>query len=263
MGFIFDNISAQAYESWLLSPQGRVINWSLEKMIQNLLAPNAGERVLDIGCGSGNHLHLFDKMGLDVCGIDASPHMIAKSKARLGHRATLKPANAESLPFEDNEFDLAIFINSLEYLNDPLESLKEAGRVTRRKVFIGVMNSWSWNGFLDKTKGLLGDQLYKRARFYNFWQIKNLIRKAYGPVPIKWECIKLQPSFIGKCLPFIKDNRFNSHSPFGFFLGFSATIVYRVKADSVPLKLKIKKTGHSFASASPFQGLKKAVNSEQ
>ena len=256
MGLIFDYKTAQLYEAWSLSSQGRVINRSLEKMVQNLLAPKAGERVLDIGCGLGNHLDIFNKMGLDVSGIDASPEMIEKSKARLGHQVTLKSASAESLPFDDNEFDLAVFINSLEYLNNPIESLREAGRVTRRKIFIGVINSVSWNGFLGKTKGLLGNQLYRHARFYTFWQIKDLIRKAYGPVPIKWECIKLQPAFIDKYLPYVRDSRFNRHSPFGFFLGFSATIVYRIKTDNLPLKLKIKKTGHSFAGANSFRGLR-------
>lgn len=241
MGLIFDKKTAQIYKSWYHSSQGRAIDGSIEQLVRTFLHPKPGNRVLDIGCGIGNHLIVFNRLGLDVSGIDASAHMIHKAEERLGHRCTLRTATAEALPFEDNEFDFAVFINSLEFMDDPLQALREAGRVAHKKVFIGVINSLSLSGLLRRIQGYLGDPLFSRSRFYNLWQIKSLLQMAYGPVPVSWGCIKTRPSFVEEPLPSKKRSWDGKHSPFGFFLGFSATMEYRVKTDNLPLKIKIKK----------------------
>ncbi len=257
MGLVFDKKTAQAYESWYRSSQGRTIDRSVEKLILALVEPKPGERVLDIGCGSGNHLIVLSRLGLDVSGIDASPHMIHKAEERLGQRCALRTGTAESLPFEDNEFDLAVFINSLEFLDDPLRALREAGRVANRKVFVGVINSLSWNGLLRRVQGYFGDPLFNRARFYNVWQMKSLLQMAYGPVPVAWECIKIRPSFTEGAMPVGRNYQVGRHFPFGFFLGFSATMVYRIKTDNLPLKLKLKKAGNSLMGARTLEDLKR------
>ncbi len=257
MGLIFDKKTASIYESWYRSPQGRAIDRSIERLILDLLEPKKGEKVLDIGCGSGNHLLVFSKLGLDISGIDASTHMIHKAKERLGHCCTLRTGTAESLPFDDNEFDLAVFINSLEFMDDPLQALMEAGRVASKKVFIGVINSLSWTGLFRKVQGYLGDPLFSRTRFYNLWQLKSLLQMAYGPVPISWECVNIRPSFFEKASPLEISLRKGKHLPFGFFLGFAVTMAYRVKTDNLPLKIKIKKASQSLAGAKSIAGLKR------
>jgi len=256
MGLIFDKRTAQIYESWYRSSQGRAIDRSVGNLIVSLLDPKPGERVLDIGCGSGNHLIILNRMGLNVSGIDASPLMVRKAKERLGQRCLLRTGIAESLPFGDNEFDLAVFINSLEFLDDPLKALREAGRVTNRKVFVGVINSLSWNGLLRRVQGYLGDPLFNRARFYNLWQIRSLMQMAYGPVPISWECIKVSSSFDKKSIPSGLDSWVPRRSPFGFFLGFSATLLYRVRTNTLPLLDRVKRRGNSLIGAKTIEDLK-------
>ena len=263
MGTIFDKNTANIYQDWCRSSQGRAIDRSIERLIVSLLDPKPGERVLDIGCGPGNHLLIFSKLGLNISGIDASAHMISKAEERFGHCCTLKTGAAESLPFEDNEFDLAVLINSLEFIDDPLQALKEAGRVANQKVFIGVLNSLSWNGLLRKTGGLFGDPLFGRARFYNFWQMKTLIRQAYGPVPVSWGCIKVIPSCVERLLPEEKDLTDERHSPFGFFLGFAVTMVYRLRTDNLPIKVKSKKSSLSLIGARTMETLKAGKRSER
>ena len=255
MGLIFDKNTADSYDSWYRSLQGRAIDNALEQLILSLLDPKPRERVLDIGCGTGNHLLIFSKLGLDVSGIDASRYMIEKAKERLGHRCTLKRAMAEDLPFDDNEFDLAVFINTLEYLNDPLQALREAGRVANKKVFIGVINSLSWNGFKKRIQGYLGDPLFSHARFYNLWQLTSLLQRAYGPAPISWGCIKTRPSSVEKMMPFRKNFINWNHSPFGSCLGVSATMIYRVKTDNMPLKIRLKKASQSLIDVKTLEDL--------
>ena len=115
MGLIFDENSAGFYESWRRSSQSRAIERSMEQLVLSLIDPEPGERVLDIGCGIGNHLLMFNKLGLNVSGVDASPYMVQEAKSRLGHRSTIKVGMAEDLPFDDNEFDLAVLVNTLEF----------------------------------------------------------------------------------------------------------------------------------------------------
>jgi len=255
VGQIFDRQAAMAYDSWRRSSQGRAIDRSLERLIPALLDPKKGERVLDIGCGTGNHLIVLSKLGLDVSGMDASTYMIDQARERLGQRCTLRTGMAEDLPFDDNEFDLAVLITTLEFLDDPLQALREAGRVANRKVFIGVLNSLSWNGLKRRVQGLFGDSLFGHARFFNLWGLKSLIRQAYGPVPISWGCIRIRPSLVDETGPFGKGFWDWKRSPFACFLTISATMVYRVKADNLPLRIRMKKATHTLISAKTLEDL--------
>ncbi len=255
MGLIFDEKIARFYKAWYNSPQGRAFDRSIEQLIMALLDPRPGERLLDIGCGHGNHLLLCSRLSLNLNGIDASPCMIQKAGKRLGHICTFKTGIAEDLPFDDNEFDLAILINTLEFLDNPLEALREAGRVAKRKVFVGVINGLSWNGLVKKMQGYLGNPLFSHATFYNLLQIKSLLKAAYGPVPVSWGCIKTCPPFIEGTAPFAK-NLFNwEHFPFGFFLGISATMVPRMRTDNLPLKARLKRASQTLMGPGTLEDL--------
>ena len=248
MGLIFDINAAKLYESWCRSSQGRAMEQSAEKLILTLLNPQPGERILDIGCGTGNHLLFLSKLGLDITGIDASPCMINIARERLGKRCSLNRGMAEDLPFDDNEFDLAVLINTLEFLDDPLQAFREAGRVASRRVFIGVMNSLSWRCLSTTLQGLFRESLFSHVKSYNMWDLKSYAQLAYGHVPMEWSCTQVWPSFIGR-IGFFKSDLWNlKHCPFGLFLGLSARILYWVKTDNLPLKTKMKKARQSIAS---------------
>lgn len=263
MGLIFDENSLGFYDAWRRSAQGRAIEGSLEKLFQSLVEPRPGQRVLDVGCGTGNHLLILNRMGLNISGTDASHAMVQKARKRLGHRSTLKQAMAEDLPFEDNEFDLVSLINALEFMDNPLQALREAGRVAGSKVFVGVLNSLSWNGILNKFHGYFNDPLFGQATFYNLWQIKSLMQLAYGPVPISWGCIKVVPGFVEDSRPSNKAFWNWKHSPFGFFLGLSATMVYTVRTENLPLKAKFKTASQALISARVLKETRGVQKSER
>jgi trans-aconitate methyltransferase len=73
----------------------------------DLLAPKAGERILDLGCGDGPFAAKLMGLGCDVVAVDASPEMIATAR-QLGLDARV--ADGQCLAFED-EFD-AVFSNA-------------------------------------------------------------------------------------------------------------------------------------------------------
>jgi len=76
-------------------------------------------RVLDLGCGNGNHVVFFAEQGFDVYGIDISKKSIEIANAWLaekGLKAFLKVGDIEKLPFEDEYFDLIISHGVLDHI---------------------------------------------------------------------------------------------------------------------------------------------------
>ena len=93
----------------------------------------AGDRVLDVGCGTG-----FATEGLlehtdDVWGLDQSAHQLEKAFEKFGKRDRVKfhRGDAERLPFADDSFDAYWSSGSIEYWPDPVAALREARRVTK------------------------------------------------------------------------------------------------------------------------------------
>jgi SAM-dependent methyltransferase len=89
-----------------------------------------GQRVLDIGCGVGVFLALVAEHGAEPHGIDASETLIALARERLPE-ADLRVGDMESLPYEDDTFDLLTGFTSFFFANDMVGALREAGRVAK------------------------------------------------------------------------------------------------------------------------------------
>jgi demethylmenaquinone methyltransferase/2-methoxy-6-polyprenyl-1,4-benzoquinol methylase len=94
--------------------------------------------VLDVASGTAAvAIALADAVpGRTVTGIDQSAEMLAAGRARveragLGGRIELHQGRAESLPFEDAEFDALTFTYLLRYVDDPAATLRELIRVVR------------------------------------------------------------------------------------------------------------------------------------
>lgn len=82
--------------------------------VVELLAPQPGERILDLGCGEGAIAQALQAAGCDVVGVDASAPLVAAARAR-GVNALV--ADGEALTFE-SAFD-AVFSNAaLHWMRD-------------------------------------------------------------------------------------------------------------------------------------------------
>src|SRR5689334_20604967 len=82
--------------------------------VVDLLAPKAGERILDLGCGDGALTAKLVAAGCTVVAVDASAEQVAGARTR---GIDARVARAEALPF-DNEFD-AVFSNAvLHWIQD-------------------------------------------------------------------------------------------------------------------------------------------------
>src|SRR4030042_3179958 len=90
---------AMAHDAWRATPRGRYLDGRIKSLILDLTAPRAGERLLDIGCGGGEHLCLFRRKGCDVTGIDPSPFMLDLARQRLRNPPAPPPGRAAAPPF--------------------------------------------------------------------------------------------------------------------------------------------------------------------
>ena len=89
------------------------------------LAPQPGERVLDIGTGPGFVANaIADAVGPTgrVLGVDISEPMLQLARKRCAAKSwvELQSGNANQLPVPDNAFDIAISVQVYEYLPDVL-----------------------------------------------------------------------------------------------------------------------------------------------
>jgi SAM-dependent methyltransferase len=101
----------------------RVIEW---------LAPAAGERILDVGCGDGFYDRRIAHIGALVDAIDARPERLALAMRWNPHpRVRLHHMSAEALEFPDNYFDKAVSICVLEHIADDEGALRHLHRVLR------------------------------------------------------------------------------------------------------------------------------------
>ena len=107
--------------------------WQYGESLLKLLAPKAGERILDLGCGTGQLTAKIAESGVFVYGIDSSLSMIAKAKSNYPQ---LNFAVADARDFQVDEPLDAVFSNAvLHWIKEPdavincvAKSLKVGGR---------------------------------------------------------------------------------------------------------------------------------------
>lgn len=115
-----------------------------------------GERVLDVGCGTGTLLlqlasHVREAR---LAGVDADPEMLRQAEAKAaaaGIGMELTPAWADALPFGDGAFDVVLSSLFFHHLQPPdkQQSLREIWRVLRpggRVLIADFGRSASWLG---------------------------------------------------------------------------------------------------------------------
>jgi ubiquinone/menaquinone biosynthesis C-methylase UbiE len=92
------------------------------------------ERLLDVGCGTGDYVALAERHGCEYHGLDFSFSMIAGARRRNADhscRDRFLVGSGERLPYAARSFDVAIAIGFIEYFRDPHLPLAEIRRVLR------------------------------------------------------------------------------------------------------------------------------------
>ncbi len=135
MGVLENKARARLFYKYLSTVYDRInpFMWNEEMRTEalSMLSIEDGDRVLDVGCGTG-----FGTEGLlehtdDVHGLDQSRHQLEKAYAKFGKRGPVQfyRGDAERLPFADDAFDVVWSSGSIEYWPNPVDALEECRRV--------------------------------------------------------------------------------------------------------------------------------------
>ncbi len=131
-GLEFDAAGARRVEKVYLTPDVMTQRGTMLEA----LAPETGERVMDIGSGPGLLVRdMAEAVGAEgrVCGVDLSADVLALSKARCAAQpwVEFEIADAADLPYPDAVFDAAVSTQVYEYVLDIPAALAESHWVLR------------------------------------------------------------------------------------------------------------------------------------
>lgn len=173
---------AASYDRWYETPIGAFADRVEREAVFGLLQPMPGERILDVGCGTGRYALELAGRGVDAVGVDPSAAMLAVATARRAPsgRPAYVRAVAESLPFASGVFEAAISVTTLEFVEDVDAALAEAARVTRTggRLVLGVLNARGpWAARRRRSE----DVFWQTARFFRRAELEQRLRD-YGGV---------------------------------------------------------------------------------
>jgi ubiquinone/menaquinone biosynthesis C-methylase UbiE len=133
MGRIYDATWGRGFSAMYDRAMKATEEAGMREKRREVLAEARG-RTIDIGAGTGLNLDLFPAEVSELVLAEPDPHMLRQLRAKVpesGREASVVQAPAESLPFEGDSFDTAVFTLVLCTVPDPTAALAEAARVLR------------------------------------------------------------------------------------------------------------------------------------
>ena len=105
-----------------------------QNTVNRLIAPEPGDRLIEIGCGRGFLTRALAADGIDAIGVDANPYSVENAVTDR-----VVQMSAEKLDYPSESFDKALAVHSLEHMPDLPAVLAEISRVLKpgaRALFI-------------------------------------------------------------------------------------------------------------------------------
>jgi len=131
------------YDAWYDSPRGRWVGETEFRLLRRLAAPQPGETLLDVGCGTGWFTRRFAvENGWNVTGVDNDAARMEFARAHASNECYLV-GDACTLPFADASIDCVISVAALCFIDDWPSALSEMARVARRRIVVGLLNRHS------------------------------------------------------------------------------------------------------------------------
>ncbi len=106
------------------------------KLAKYILSQLKFKNCLDVGCASGYMISQLASIypHAQYCGIDIYDKAIEYAKKNYPH-IDFAVASANNLPFKNNAFELILFYETIEHVENPKECLKEIKRVLKKMEF--------------------------------------------------------------------------------------------------------------------------------
>ena len=128
---------------WWFVGRRAILESFLRSIVEKLSSPRPALRILDVGCGTGANIEMLSQYG-EAEGVDVSDDALEFCR-RKGLK--VQKGLAETLPYDDEAFDLTTALDVIEHLDDDVAGLKEMFRVTRKGgyslIFVPAF-MWLW-----------------------------------------------------------------------------------------------------------------------
>lgn len=146
-----------------------------KEFIKKQLPDLKGKTLLDLGCGHGKDIGVYENLGAkEVFGVDSSKLMIEKAKEVAKHPERLIVASMESMPFKDEQFDVITGRFSIHYLGNLDKTYLELDRILKKKGILVITVHHPTLGFMQlgakkyRTHEIIKMNLYNNAVTISF-----------------------------------------------------------------------------------------------
>jgi len=166
-------LSAAQYDAWYASERGAWIGEVEYQLLLGLLQQQAGESLLDVGCGTGWFTRRFAQIpNLSVTGLDIEPLWLNYARQQ-DSRTHYLLGDACCLPFVDKSFDRSVSITALCFIDDWQTAIKEMVRVTRSNFVVALLNR---NSLLWREKAQDGGKCaYRGAHWHSIDELRPVL----------------------------------------------------------------------------------------
>ncbi len=220
---VFDAIAGD-YDKWYEGGIGKFADETETRLALKLFSPEKGQKVLDVGCGTGNFSLKLGELGCEVTGIDLSKKMLAQAKQKAewaagADGAALKVAflcmDVYNLKFPDNHFDGVFSMAAFEFIEDPQRAYDEMFRVLKPggSLLIGTINPDSKWGELYLSEDAQKNSVFKHAIFKTMDELKSLDR---ANLKDSGECLFIPPDAKGEDITWEEEKRLSLTERGGF-----------------------------------------------
>jgi len=151
----FAQLKSNMKASWMAGDFGQIANFTIKAAEEFITRTpiQAGVRVLDVACGTGNTAIPAARAGALVTGVDIAPNLLEQARSRAAvERLEIRfqEGDAEQLPVGNDEFDVVLTMFGAMFAPRPERVAAEVLRVCKPGGHIAMAN-WTPEGFVGKS----------------------------------------------------------------------------------------------------------------
>jgi len=146
------------------------------RVVVDRAVPVEGERVVDVGCGTGNAALLAAACGARATGVDPAPRLLEVAREQAAARgldATFALGEAAALPLEDGDADVVLSVFGVIFAPDAPDAAAEMSRVTAPAGRI-VLSAWVPEGAISDAVRVAQEA------------VRRAVGAPAGPPPFAW-----------------------------------------------------------------------------